>query len=61
MRDSCICCGEIIPEGRQVCLTCETEILPKSTPQKLPSKISCIAGIKNIFNISEKLKGEKNG
>ena len=23
MVDRCVCCGEIIPEGRQVCLLCE--------------------------------------
>ena len=23
MEDRCICCGEIIPEGRQVCWACE--------------------------------------
>ena len=23
MTDRCVCCGEIIPEGRQVCPTCE--------------------------------------
>ena len=23
MEDHCICCGEIIPEGRQVCWSCE--------------------------------------
>lgn len=23
MEDRCICCGEIIPEGRQVCSTCQ--------------------------------------
>lgn len=23
MEDRCICCGEIIPEGRQVCRICE--------------------------------------
>lgn len=23
MDNRCICCGAIIPEGRQVCLTCE--------------------------------------
>ena len=21
--DRCVCCGEIVPEGRQVCLQCE--------------------------------------
>ena len=23
MEDRCVCCGEIIPEGRQVCPICE--------------------------------------
>ena len=23
MDNRCICCGDIIPEGRQVCLACE--------------------------------------
>lgn len=23
MEDRCVCCGEIIPEGRQVCIRCE--------------------------------------
>jgi RNA polymerase subunit RPABC4/transcription elongation factor Spt4 len=25
MEDRCIACGEIIPEGRQVCPSCEKE------------------------------------
>ena len=25
MEERCICCGEIIPEGRQVCKKCEAE------------------------------------
>lgn len=25
MEDRCICCGEIIPEGRQICVNCEKE------------------------------------
>ena len=24
MDDKCVCCGEYVPEGRQVCLKCET-------------------------------------
>lgn len=24
MSDTCVCCGREIPEGRQVCLTCES-------------------------------------
>ena len=23
MEDRCVCCGEIIPEGRQICINCE--------------------------------------
>lgn len=26
MEDRCVCCGEIIPEGRQVCPTCEAKV-----------------------------------
>ena len=25
-ENKCVCCGEIIPEGRQVCLNCEYHI-----------------------------------
>lgn len=27
MEERCICCGEIIPEGRQVCPKCEEKSL----------------------------------
>ena len=30
MEDRCICCGEIIPEGRQVCVNCEKEAKEES-------------------------------
>lgn len=30
MENRCICCGEIIPEGRQVCIICEEEVENKS-------------------------------
>lgn len=23
MEDRCVCCGEVIPEGRMICLQCE--------------------------------------
>ena len=26
MEDRCVCCGKIIPEGRQVCWHCENEV-----------------------------------
>jgi hypothetical protein len=27
MEERCVCCGESIPEGRQVCLKCEQAVL----------------------------------
>lgn len=33
MENRCICCGEIIPEGRQVCINCE-----KAMEEKLEEK-----------------------
>ena len=29
MVDRCVCCGEIIPEGRQICPLCEQGKTPK--------------------------------
>lgn len=29
MENRCVCCGEIIPEGRQVCMRCEKEVSGK--------------------------------
>lgn len=29
--DRCVCCGEIVPEGRMVCPQCEFELQSKST------------------------------
>lgn len=29
MENRCVCCGSIIPEGRQVCIRCEKEISDK--------------------------------
>lgn len=36
MEERCICCGDIIPEGRQVCPACEAKVdsLPKTQKNK---------------------------
>lgn len=31
MEDRCVMCGEIIPEGRQVCLICDKKIYGNGT------------------------------
>ncbi len=28
-ENRCVCCGEIIPEGRMVCPTCERKVMKK--------------------------------
>lgn len=34
MEERCICCGEIIPEGRQVCPSCEAEAEKKAEEKR---------------------------
>lgn len=29
VSSTCVCCGEYVPEGRQVCINCETKIYDK--------------------------------
>lgn len=39
--DNCVMCGDIIPEGRQVCPNCETKI----TGEKPNICLSCLAAV----------------
>ena len=32
--DRCVCCGEIIPEGRQICPQCEIELQSKPDSER---------------------------
>lgn len=34
MEDRCVCCNCIIPEGRHVCIQCETDIMQDSSYKK---------------------------
>lgn len=41
--DRCVCCGEVVPEGRQVCWSCEQNGGPKpktDTPSGLQIKLA---------------------
>lgn len=43
MRNNrCVACGEIIPEGRQVCPTCETRVEKKSRAQAFLERVEMI-------------------
>ena len=34
-ENTCVCCGESIPEGRQVCISCEKKSLPRDKSETL--------------------------
>jgi len=39
MEDKCVCCGEYVPEGRQVCGSCEST-LKVVAPDRKPRQVS---------------------
>lgn len=52
--DRCVCCGEIIPEGRQVCLRCvkiprETRTCYCYTIPDIPPSLNKFAGRENVW------------
>lgn len=52
--DFCVCCGEPVPEGRMVCLSCEMN--PKLvTPLRQTKPIK---KLKKLFGISKEHKNE---
>ena len=36
--DRCVCCGEIVPEGRQVCPQCEIELQSKPDRERTKNR-----------------------
>lgn len=51
MNNTCICCGEIIPEGRQVCPNCENQI------EEMAQTMANIPPIK--FPFGSRLQGKR--
>ena len=47
MENMCICCGEIIPEGRQICPECEKGRREKSMTKISPEKY--VEGVNSIY------------
>lgn len=52
MVDRCVCCGEIVPEGRMVCWKCE-----HMTPEHI--KINGVAANKEQVSENHKKIGDK--
>lgn len=38
MEDRCVMCGEIVPEGRMVCLLCERTVMETKRPETQEKK-----------------------
>lgn len=36
MSDRCVCCGDLVPEGKQCCWACEHGYTPKPKREALP-------------------------
>lgn len=47
MENRCVCCGEIIPEGRQVCLRCE---IAEGIGDNLISRQQTIEAVKRMIH-----------
>ena len=47
MENRCVCCGEIIPEGRQVCPRCEKDV---ESEDDLISRQQAIEAVKRIIH-----------
>jgi hypothetical protein len=46
--DRCVCCGDIIPEGRQVCPQCECKKYIYTIPD-IPPSLNKFAGRENVW------------
>ena len=46
--DRCVCCGEIVPEGRQVCPQCERKRYIYTIPD-IPPSLNKFAGRENVW------------
>ncbi len=54
MNNTCVCCGSVIPEGRQVCKKCEGEKV--NHPSHYQGKHECIDVMRALFG-DEAVKG----
>ena len=46
--DRCVCCGEIVPEGRQACPQCERKKYVYTIPD-IPPSLNKFAGRENVW------------
>lgn len=66
-ENKCVCCDEIIPEGRQVCPSCESKV-DKTNKEKFNILRSAIITAyldgeirRELLEFIEELEGKQNG
>ena len=52
--DFCVCCGELVPEGRMVCLSCEMNWKPVAPS----AQIKPVKKLKKLFGFSKERRNE---
>ena len=60
MVDTCVCCGEVIPEGRQICYVCENCLMTEDeTYNCLPYSVSTVGGA-TLETVKKYIEEQKN-
>ena len=63
MKNTCVCCGSDIPEGRQVCQTCDSNVAkadqgkvrPTLVPVSLVLAVAKVRAQRNIPNFAKSI------
>ena len=59
-ENTCVCCGEIIPEGRMVCPRCEKAVTNYKSLYVLPARQCGKINLMRVIEEWKKLSGSKN-
>lgn len=60
MEDRCICCGEIIPEGKMICAKCENAVTNYESMYILPARQFGKVNLMRVIEEWKKLNESKN-
>lgn len=60
MDNTCVCCGEIIPEGRMVCPQCEKAVTNYENLYVLPARQCGKVNLMKVIEEWKKLNESKN-
>lgn len=60
MADSCVCCGEIVPEGRMICPQCEKAVANYESWYVLPARQCGKINLMRVIEAWKKFNESKN-